>query len=110
MHVMQRMYGMHAMLGDMEEITGGWCVKTSEDGTYCIDVMQMIFNYRVVRSSISPSGTRHMTYDAGYCYFGHGEDEAGRPRTMATALTAAVLAAQAWDGTGHPAGYDKRVA
>lgn len=93
----------------MEEIEGGWCIKTSDDGTFCIDVMQMAYNYRVVRSPILPGGVRHMLYDAGYCYFGHGVDSNGKPRTMGTAIHAAIAAAHLWDGTGDPEGYDKKV-
>lgn len=94
---------------DMQEIDGGWCVKVAEDGTFCIDVMKMAYNYRVVRSPIFRDGSRHLLYDAGYCYFGHGQAPDGTPRTMGTAIHAAVAAALAWDGTGDPEGYDKKV-
>ena len=85
---------------------GGWCVKTRADGAYCIDVLRMMVNYRVVLSPLSQ--VPHQTYDHGWCYFGHGHTDAGEPRTMRTAAAAAILAAAAWDGYGEPAGYDKR--
>ncbi|WP_137726377.1 hypothetical protein [Prescottella subtropica] len=92
----------------IEEIAGGWCIKTSHDGTFCIDVVKMMFNYRILKSRISRDGSRHVECDSGYCYFGHGVDAGGHPRTMHTAYHAAMAAAIAWDGHGHPPGYDKK--
>ncbi|MFZ2529762.1 MAG: hypothetical protein WAX14_19240 [Rhodococcus sp. (in: high G+C Gram-positive bacteria)] len=92
----------------LEDIDGGWCIKTDPDGTFCIDVVKMMFNYRVLKSPIDRDGSKHLRYDSGYCYFGHGVDSAGNPRTMHTAYHAAMAAAIVWDGTGHPPGYDKR--
>ena len=88
-------------------IDGGWHIKDLSDGN-CIDVLQMIYNYRVVLSDSGYDGTPHMGVVHGWCYFGHGQDEDGKPRNMTTALVAAMLAAQAWDGEGSPAGYDKQ--
>ncbi|MGI6797701.1 hypothetical protein [Gordonia sihwensis] len=85
---------------------GVWCIKTRDDGQYCIDVIAMLLNYRVV---LSPTADEHLTYDAGWCYFGHGHADSGVTRTMKSAAVAAVLAAAAWDGYGEPAGYDKRI-
>lgn len=86
--------------------TGGWCVKTRADQRYCIDVLPMMYNYRVVLSPTQP--TPHQIYDHGWCYFGHGLAADGSPRTMGTALAAAILAAAAWDGYGQPPGFDKQ--
>ena len=85
---------------------GGWCVKIRADQQFCIDVLPMMYNYRVVLSPITSS--RHQTYAHGWCYFGHGVTEDGVPRTMRSAKAAALMAAAAWDGYGHPPGYDKQ--
>jgi hypothetical protein len=87
---------------DLQPIRGGYHVKTLVDGR-CIDVMQMLYNWRLVISS-SP---KHMTIDHGWCYFGHGSDSEGRPRNMSTAFSAALMAALVWDGRGAPPGFDK---
>lgn len=83
-------------------IDGGWHIKDFGDGR-CVDVMKMLFNYRIVTSSPGHEWNEH-----GWCYFGHGVDENGAPRTMMTALVRAFLAAGAWDGAGEPPGHDKR--
>lgn len=83
-------------------ILGGWHVKDVADGM-CIDVMAMLYNYRVV---IGPRG--HQTLVHGWCYYGHGVDANGVPRNMVTSLVAALAAAMVWDGVGEPDGYDKR--
>lgn len=92
-----------ADIAAFETIPGGWHIKTRDDGERCIDVMQMIYNYRIV---LSYPG--HRVIEHGWCYFGHGEDADGRPRTMGAALLAAVSAALVWDGYGEPVGYDKQ--
>ncbi|MBM4574874.1 hypothetical protein GS896_25205 [Rhodococcus hoagii] len=92
----------------IERIDGGWCIKISPDGTFCIDVVKMMFNYRILKSRIGSDGSKHTLCDAGYCYFGHGVDDSGAPRTMNTAYHAAIAAAIAWNGEGHPPGYDKQ--
>lgn len=84
------------------EIVGGWHIKTRDDGM-CIDVLRMLYNYRVV---LSHPG--HLQIEHGWCYYGHGTNAAGQPRTMHTAMLAALLAANAWDGYGAPAGFDKQ--
>lgn len=84
----------------------GWCVKTRADQRFCIDVLPMLYNYRIVLSPRCPQP--HLTYSHGWCYFGHGYTSSGAPRTMRTAAVAAILAAAAWDGYGEPAGYDKQ--
>lgn len=85
-------------MNELTPIDGGWCIKVRDDGEYCIDVMQMLFSYRVVLS-IHPG---HMFIEHGWCYFAQGQ------RTMPQALMAAVLAANVWDGYGAPMGYDKQ--
>lgn len=83
----------------MEEIDGGWHIKTRDDGQYCIDVLQMFYSYRVV---LSPTALKHMTVEHGWCYF------AQQKRSMPQAMLAAIAAAEAWDGYGAPAGFDKQ--
>lgn len=85
-----------------QRITGGWHVKDL-DGGRCVDVLAMMYNYRVVLSSPD-----HLFIDHGWCYFGHGTYPDGVPRTMVGALTAAMLAAMVWDGVGAPVGFDKQ--
>lgn len=83
----------------MTPIDGGWCIKVRDDGKACIDVMMMLYSYRVVLS-IHPG---HLFIEHGWCYFGHGPG-----RSMAAAKLAAVAAAQAWDGYDAPVGFDKQ--
>lgn len=91
-------------------IVGGWCIKTLPDGSGCIDVLKMFFNYRLVLCRRHPGRAEHPTgYVKGYCYFGHSYDDTGPQRTMHTAMLAAMSAAAVWDGTGDPPGYDKKV-
>jgi hypothetical protein len=73
---------------------GGWRVK--ETGAHWIDVMPMIYNWRIVTTPKSCP----LVYDRGWCYQGTGP----------AAFTAAVLAAWAWDGSDEtePPGYLKR--
>ncbi|MCK0441092.1 hypothetical protein MUG78_16960 [Gordonia alkaliphila] len=92
---------------NVTRIDGGWCLKMAANGTHCIDVIAMAFNWRVMLSPIDAPGP-HRVADAAWCYFGHGNTPEGRPRTMSTALAVAVLAVAAWDGEGDPAGYNKR--
>lgn len=75
---------------------GAWRVK--ETATHWIDVVPMIFNWRV---ATTPK-TDPLTYDRAWCYQGTGP----------AAFAAAVLAAWAWDGSSgsEPAGYFKRAA
>ena len=94
----------------LEPIPGGFHVKDADDGIHCIDVMQMLYNWRLVLSDAQPGRKRHETLAKGWCYFGHGDDpETGLPRSMAQAFVTAVLAAKAWDGYGEPGGFDKKV-
>lgn len=93
-------------ISDLEPIDGGWHVKIRDDGQYCIDILPMLYSFRVVLSVVSPGP--HMFIEHGWCYFGHGSTDTGRPRTMEGALLKAVLAAQVWDGHGAPLGFDKQ--
>lgn len=72
---------------------GVWRVKTTAN--WHVEIIPMAFNYRVV---LTPVGFLE-GWDHGWCYFGKS----------ATALAAAVLAAQAFDPEveSAPAGYDK---
>jgi hypothetical protein len=72
---------------------GGFRVKETE--THWVDVVPMIYNWRLARTpKDSP-----LTYDRGWCYYGTGT----------ASFTAAVLAAMAWDGAddSSPDGWDK---
>lgn len=90
-------------------IDGGYCVKRLDDDR-CVDVLRMAYNWRLVVTSRRADGSDHgyCGYLAGWCYYGHGHNQNGTARTMASAYLAAVAAATAWDGAGEPAGYQKR--
>lgn len=89
-------------------IAGGWHIKDADDGEHCIDVLQMMYGYRVVLCDKRPGSKEHWILDGAWCYFGSGEDpETGLRRSMTQALVNATLAAEAWDGYGEPPGYDK---
>jgi hypothetical protein len=90
----------------MEPILGGFHIKSRDDGLFCIDVMQMLYNYRVVLSHANP--VPHQQIQHGWCYYGHGVDGEGLPRSMPQALLRAVTAAEVWDGYGAPVGFDKQ--
>ncbi len=76
-------------------IDGGWRIKTTVDGRYHVDVMAMMFGYRVVRTPV----VAPYYYDRHWCYVTTG------PVT----LLLAVLAANAWDGADdtEPDGWNK---
>lgn len=97
----------------LTRIDGGFCVKRI-DSDFCIDVQNMMFNWRVALCR-NPEGSDHdrpnlfdFWYVRSYCYFGHGIDDEGRLRTKADAFMRAVLAALTWDGQGDPVGFDKQ--
>lgn len=79
----------------VHRIEGGYHVKDLPDGK-CVDVMRMLFNWRVVRCDV-----RHISYDRGWCYAGTG---------LETAILA-MGAALEWDGGDdtEPTGWLKRV-
>jgi hypothetical protein len=87
---------LSVLLGHMViAIDGGFRVHETE--THYIDVMRMIFNWRVSRTpKVNP-----LTYDRGWCYYGNGLDT----------LMRAVMAAKNWDGADNtePELWDKDV-
>jgi hypothetical protein len=85
----------------------GYHVKDADDGIHCIDVLQMMYGWRLVLSDKRPGAKEHWLLDGAWCYFGTGTDEYGLLRTREQAFVNAVLAAQAWDGYGEPVGYNK---
>jgi hypothetical protein len=70
-----------------------WRVK--ETATHYVEIMPMIFNYRIV---LTPKSNDQIV-DGGWCYFGKGGDS----------LTAAMVAAELWDPDTEmrPAGFGK---
>lgn len=95
---------------NLEPIDGGWRVKISDDGRHYIDVLRMLYNWRLVTTPIHDQSG----YSRGWCYFGHGDGPfaaTGEARTMEIAFRNAVMAAWVWDGSddSEPPGYDKRV-
>lgn len=70
----------------------GWHIKDLPDGR-CVDVMPMIYNWRICLSD-----RKHEFVEHAWCYF--GRDEVARLKAFA--------AAAVWDGTGSPVGYDKQ--
>lgn len=90
------------------QIEGGWHVKDCPDGEHCIDVIQMLYGWRLMLGDARPGRRKHWSIDGAWCYFGAGDDPVtGLPRTMGQAFVNAMLAAAAWDGVGEPEGYDK---
>ncbi len=78
----------------LQVIDGGYRVKETPD--HYIDVLQMIYNWRVVTTPKSCP----LVIDRGWCYQGQG----------LAGFVPAVLAALAWDGSDatEPPGYFKR--
>lgn len=74
-------------------VDGGLRVK--DTGTHWVDVMRMIFNWRVTRTPKDGPGVA----DRAWCYYGTGTE----------ALLRAVMAARDWDGGDgtEPEGWDK---
>ena len=96
-----------AELAGLERIDGGWRVKTSDNGKHYLDLLRMIYNWRLAMTPVAmPS-----TVDRSWCYFGHGEDDEGNPRNMRTAFATALAAALMWDGSpdSEPQLYDRAV-
>lgn len=88
---------------EMMPIDGGYHVKVTDDGKYCIDIYRMMYNWRLTISEIDPERPHENGHLHGWCYYGHG---AGR--SMHGAMLAATFAAAEWDGVGEPDGFDKR--
>lgn len=87
---------LSAIMGTMiVPIDGGFRVKQTE--THWIDVLEMLFNWRVVRTPKA----RPLTWDRGWHYAGGGLD----------GLLRAVAAAVLWDGADdtEPEGWIKNV-
>lgn len=83
------------MNGTLTRIDGGYRIKETE--THYIDVVLMLYNWRVTRTpKASP-----LTYDRGWCYFG----------TDWSTLLLAAMAAYAWDGADdtEPKGWNKSI-
>lgn len=85
----------------------GWHVKDADDGIHCIDVLQMMYGFRLVLSDKRPGHREHWILDGAWCYFGSGTDKYGLPRSMEQAMFNACCAAATWSGYGEPPGYDK---
>jgi hypothetical protein len=85
------------LVENLTPIDGGYRVKLSDDGRHHIDMLRMIFNWRVVTTPVDMP----LVYDRGWCYFGTGDQS----------FRKALLAALVWDGADDtaPAGYDKQV-
>lgn len=96
------------MEGLLTPIDGGYHVRDSEDGLYCIDIMRMLYNWRIVRSPKNEGISEHRLVDGGWCFYGHGLDDQGKERTMATAQMRAAMVALVWDGQGDPPMFDRR--
>lgn len=93
---------------ELEQIDGGWHVKMAADGIHCIDVMRMMYGWRLMLADARPGRKRHQVVDKAWCYFGAGTDPVtGLPRNMGQAFVNAMLAAVAWDGVGEPLGFNK---
>lgn len=90
-----------------QEIDGGYHIKDRDDGRYCIDVIKMMYNWRIVRT-VKDGAPDHMFIDSGWCMFGHGVDSSGNERTMETAKRKAIMIALVWDGYGDPPLFDKK--
>lgn len=71
--------------------------RVQETPEYIVEVIRMLFNWRIVLSLPEHHGE---TYEHGYCYFGTGPDT----------LVIALAAARAWTEpfTTDPIGFDKK--
>lgn len=93
-------FGWYTEAGEFNPITtitGGWCVKRlpEKDGTpRCIHVMEMAFNFRIVRS-IGECDHTFSSYDRGWCYVGKVKE----------VFTMAILQAVTWDGEDNTCPY-----
>lgn len=82
---------------ELTPIDGGFHIKPAATPGLCIDVMRMLFNWRIVRSD----DMHAFGYDRGWCYAGTGLDTFLR----------AVGEAAAWDGADDtsPEGWIKEL-
>lgn len=78
-----------------QPIDGGWRIKTNDAGTHYIDILGMIFNYRIALTPIA----QPLETDRHWCYAGRGIDT----------LLRVFAAAYAWDGNPdtEPEGWNK---
>jgi hypothetical protein len=83
----------------LEPVEGGYHVKELPSGK-CVDVLRMIFNWRVVRTDERSADGVHLSMDRGWCYEG----------TDMHSFLRAVGEAIAWDGSddSEPQGWIKR--
>ncbi|TCO57164.1 hypothetical protein [Actinocrispum wychmicini] len=74
---------------------GGWRIKTNDAGTHYVDILAMIYNYRIVLTPIAAP----LLIDRFWCYAGHDLQT----------LLRTFLAAHAWDGAldGEPLDWNK---
>lgn len=82
-------------MSTVETTESGIRVKVSDDGQHYIDVMTMMFNYRIVTTRVDMPEV----YDRFWCYV--GKDQQTLLRATAAALT--------WSGDDdtEPEGWDK---
>lgn len=80
-------------------LEGGYRVKEAVSGTHWIDLLFMLYDWRIVTTLKSPV-IQDSGWDRGWCYAGAG----------LRGFIPAALAAIAWDGADdtEPAGYIKR--
>jgi hypothetical protein len=76
-------------------IEGGWRIHDNLAGTHWVDVLAMLYNYRIV---LTPKAAPYL-YVAHWCYSGKGRVD----------LMRTVVAAMEWDGTvgTEPVGWNK---
>ena len=81
-----------------QPIDGGWCIAVVDEQR-CIDVLSMLYNFRVVETLRSVNGG-HSFYQRGWCYQGTGT----------VAFLRVLAALKAWDGSTNtePQGWIKR--
>ena len=86
---------LRGLAPDLEPLEDCAGFRVGETRTHYIDVIPMIYNWRVCRTPKDMP----LTYDRAWCFYGTG------PQSFA----AAVLGARAWDGADDtsPAGWDK---
>lgn len=91
-------------------IDGGFHVRDRADGNACIDVMQMLDGWRIVRSTKGEDVPEHTTLEGGWDFFGTGLDpKTGVQRSMFNAQMRATMVAVVWDGYEEPSMYDRNV-
>jgi hypothetical protein len=76
-------------------IDGGWRIKINDDGTHYVDVLTMIYNYRIALTPLNSP----LSIDRHWCYAGK----------TPTNLLRTLLCAAAWSGNAgtEPEGWNK---